>query len=67
VWRQDQQEFVMEADGFVDLLVELAASLDIVRGKPAADTFGLEIGMEAVSEVLILGGVTDEAGIKFNS
>jgi hypothetical protein len=32
VRRQDQQKFVVQADGFVDLLVEFPAALNVVRG-----------------------------------
>jgi len=34
VRRQDQQQLVVQADGFVDLLVEFSAALNVVRGKP---------------------------------
>ena len=42
----------MEPDGFVDLLVEFASTLHVMRGKPATDAFRLEISMEAVGKVL---------------
>ena len=59
--RQDQQQLVVQADGFVDLLVELPAALNIVRSKPAAHAFVLQVGVEAVGEGLVFGGVADEA------
>jgi len=51
VRRQDQQQLVVQADGFVDLLVEFPAALHVVRSKPAAHTFVLQVGIEAVGEV----------------
>jgi hypothetical protein len=52
----------VHADGFVDLLVELPAALNVMRGKPAAQAFVLQAGVEAVGEDLVFGGVADEAG-----
>ena len=62
--RQDQQQLVVHLDGFVDLLVDFLAALDIVRREPAADALRLQIGVKAVGEVLVLGGVADEAGVE---
>jgi hypothetical protein len=45
--RQDQQQLVVQADGFVDLLVDFLATLNIVRSKPATHAFVLQIGVEA--------------------
>jgi hypothetical protein len=56
----------MQADGFIDLFMQFAPSLHVMRGEPAADAFGLEVGMQAFGKVLVLGGVTDEAGIELN-
>ena len=39
----DQQELVADADGFVDLFVELPAALDVLRGEPAADSARLQV------------------------
>ena len=56
----------MEADGFVDLLVDLFAGGHVVRGEPAADAFVLEVGVETVGEILVFGGVADEAGVELD-
>jgi hypothetical protein len=66
VRRQDQQQLVVQSDGFVDLLVEFPAALNVVRGKPAAHAFALQVGVEAVGEVLVFGGVADEAGVELD-
>src|SRR4051794_32075802 len=39
---EDQQQLVMEPDSFIDLFVDLASSLYVVRSKPAADSLRLE-------------------------
>src|SRR5271165_5203606 len=39
---EDEQQPVMQANGLVNLLVDLTASLDVVGRKPAAHAFGLQ-------------------------
>jgi hypothetical protein len=53
----------VHTDGFVDLLVEFLAALNGVRGEPAAHAFVLEVGVEAVGEGWVFGGIADEAGV----
>jgi len=66
VGREDEEEFVVEADRFVDLLVDLFAGSHVMRGEPAADAGVLEVGVEAVGEGLVFGGVGDEAGVELD-
>jgi hypothetical protein len=66
VGRQDQEQLVMETNGLFDLFVKFLAALDVVRGKPAAHTFVLQVGVEAVGEVLVFSGVAYEAGIELD-
>ena len=63
---EDEEECVVEADGFVDLLVDFLAGSHVVRGEPAADAGVLEVGVEAVGEALVLSGVGDEAGVELD-
>ena len=63
---EDQQQAVVNADGFVNLLVNLFAASHVVRGEPAADAFVLEVGVEAVGEGLVLGRVADKAGVELD-
>src|SRR5271157_2670293 len=56
----------MQADGLVDLLVELAASPDVVRRKPAAYALGLQVCMKPLGELLIAGRIADEAGVELD-
>jgi hypothetical protein len=37
-----------------------------VRGEPAADAGVLEVGVEAVGEGLVAGGVGNEAGVELD-
>jgi hypothetical protein len=48
-----EQQLVVEADGFVDLLVDFLAALNVMRSEPAAHAFVLQVGVEAVGEVLV--------------
>ncbi len=42
----------MQADGLVDLLVQLAASLHFLRRERAAHAFGLQVGADSLGELL---------------
>jgi hypothetical protein len=55
-----------QVDGVVDLLVNLAAAFNIVGRKPAAHAFVLQIGVEPIGELLVFGGVADEARIELD-
>src|SRR5579871_4921469 len=43
-WGNNQQKPVKDADGFVDLLVDLLAALHVMRREPAANASCLQIG-----------------------
>src|SRR5664280_594114 len=61
---EDQQQLVMQANGLVDLLVQLAASLHFLGREPAAHALGLQVSMEPFSKLLVLGRIADEAGVE---
>jgi hypothetical protein len=54
------------ADGFVDLLMDLFARLNIMRWRLAPHSLVLKVGIEPVREFLVLSRVADEAGIELN-
>src|SRR5664280_1519135 len=54
----------MQANGLVDLLVQLAASLHFLGREPATHAFGLQVSMESLGKLLVFGRVADEAGVK---
>ena len=56
----------MQVDGFVNLFVEFAASLYVMRSEPTADAFVLKIRVDTVSKILIPGRVADEATVKLD-
>src|SRR5271157_4756726 len=56
----------MQADGRVDLLVELLAAFNIVRRKPAAHAFILQALVQTVSKLLVLARIADEAGVELD-
>ena len=64
--REDEQELVVKTDSFINLLVDLLAGGHVMRGKPAADPFVLQVSVEAVGELLVFGGVADEAGVELD-
>jgi len=50
----------------VNLFVKFSAAFDVMRGKPAADSFVLQVSIETVRERLIGTRVTDEASEELN-
>jgi hypothetical protein len=58
--RENDHELVVNPDRLVDVLAELLADLEILSVKPAADSLGLKIRVQAFGEVLVLGTVADE-------
>src|SRR5687768_439842 len=54
----------MEANRVLDFVPEPVADLKVVGGKPASHPDRLQIVMQPLTELLILAGVTDEAGIR---
>jgi hypothetical protein len=48
----DEQQTFVEANCFVNLLVDLSTALDAVWGKPAAHALVLQIGVEAFCKLL---------------
>ena len=58
---ENQQQPVMQANGLVNLLVQLASSLDVVRREPAAYAFGLQVSMEPLGKLLVLCRIADES------
>src|SRR5580704_11326938 len=57
----------MDADGSVDLFVELLAPGHVLRREPAADALRLQIGVKALSELLILCREADEQGVELDA
>src|SRR5271165_738733 len=67
VLRQNEQQPVMQPNGLVNLFVDLPPALDVVRREPAAHPLGLEIGMQPLSKLLVVGRIANEAGVKLNA
>ena len=54
VFRQDEQQLLMHANGLVDPDPDALPDLQIFRGKPAAHAFLLEFSVQSFGKVLIL-------------
>ena len=63
---EDEQQLVMQPDGLIELLMNLAPALDVVRRKPAAHAFVLQIGIEPLGKLLVFGRIADEAGVELD-
>ena len=64
--RENDQQLVIDTDGFIDAPPELIADLEVFWREPAAHVVGLQVVIEAAGEVLILAGIADEAAIIFD-
>src|SRR6478609_5316493 len=54
----------MQADGDVDLLMQLLPGLHVMRSKPATHSLCLQVGKKALSKLLICARIADEAGVE---
>ena len=43
----------MQANGVVNLLVDFPPAFNVVRRELAADTFGLQVGMQPLGKLLV--------------
>ena len=66
ILRDNQHEFVMNPDRFVDPGTDLVADLEVLLIEPCADTTCLEVCMETFGEVSVFGTVADEARVELN-
>jgi hypothetical protein len=62
--RQNEEEFVIEADGFINPGAEPVTYFHVFWGKPAPHALVLEIRIEAFGEGVVLARIADEAGVE---
>ncbi len=55
--RQNQYQFVVTANRFVNLFVTFAPALNVVWCKPTPHVFALKVGIQLVGEFLVSGRV----------
>jgi hypothetical protein len=60
-FRKNEQKPVVDPYCVVKLLMNLFSCLDIVRSKPAAHAVVLQISIKAVSKIVIVRRIADEA------
>lgn len=63
IFGEDKQQFVKLVDGLIDFRAEFIARCTILIRQPAGNAVGFEIGREFGDEWLVVGGVTDDAGV----
>src|SRR6266566_4871518 len=66
VSRENEDELVVETDGFIDALVVVVANLEVFRSEPAAHTLALQISIEPLGKDLVLARVADETRVEVN-
>jgi hypothetical protein len=66
VLREYQQQFIIQADAFIDAVADLIADVQVFGGKPAAHMVTLQVGVQACGKVFIATGIADKAGVVLN-
>jgi hypothetical protein len=66
VGTQYEEQFVIDPDRLINLFMDFAATLDIVRREPDAEPCVLQALMQAATEGFIGAAVADEAGVELN-
>ena len=61
---EDEQQLVIDADGFINPRAEAVTDFHIFRSKPAAHTLVLKICVEAFGKSAVLARIADEAGVE---
>src|SRR5512142_1176945 len=56
----------MQADRLIDAGPDRVADLEVFTVEPAADALGLEVGVEAIGEIPVLGTVADEDAVELD-
>src|SRR5436190_5456079 len=66
MFREHKQEPIIYPNSFIDAAADFISRFHVLRRKPAAHFFALQISIETFCEVLIFAGVGDKAGIVLN-
>src|SRR5436309_10732018 len=60
---EHEQEFVIGPNGLVDAGPNLITNFHVMRSKPAMHTIALKISRKSLSDIPIVAGITNEAGV----
>jgi len=63
---EDQQQFFMFADRFIDTSANTFSPFQVFRGIPTAYTFLLQIAIESLGKAFVFARIADKAGIVLN-
>ena len=61
VFREDDQELIVQANRLINAMPKLLSDLQVFRGEPAPDAFGLQVSIETLCELLVFTGIANEA------
>src|SRR5450755_2199738 len=64
--RENQQQFIIQADGFIDTSYNHRSWLHTMGSKPTPNAVTLQVGIQPFGECFILARIADEAGIVLN-
>src|SRR5581483_6196008 len=57
VFREEQQQFILQVDSFVDARTKLVAYLQVFGSEPTPDTMVLQVSMQAADQHLVFAGI----------
>lgn len=60
------EHLVMQANGFINAVPKLVAHSQVLWREPATYPFGLHVGIQPLSEILILARITNKAGVELD-
>ena len=61
MFREDEQQLIVDSDGFINLFMKLLSTLDAFWSVPASDTMALERIMHSSGEPFVVMRIPDEA------
>ncbi len=64
ILRQHKQQLVIDSNCFINPRSEFVPDFQILRSEPTAHAFALEVGINALCKILVLGRITDKARVK---
>ena len=64
--RKDDQEFIIEPYRLINAVSEFVSNFQILRSKPAANVFALQIGIKPLGELLVFAGIANKARVVLN-
>jgi hypothetical protein len=63
MFREDNQELIVQANGLINIMPKILTDLQVLRSKPTTHAVGLQVSIKPFSKVLVLASIANKAGI----